>query len=186
MAAVVAPIGVQDAELSLRRVPAFPAEVVHHFAEVVRIHSQAVALAERSQGFFLHPNKARQVFQGLDIGLLGQRKDAQVFAAALYRVNEVMGHALQLFGGNLLPKDQQAGALDLDVGLGVYQMYAVHGRRGSLVKLTGQILHGQEFLSHGGGVADLVGHRFSKNAVPALLQQLVGEAKEVVNIVKAE
>ena len=53
MTAVVAPIGVKDAEFSLIRVTAFLVEVIDHFPEVIGIHRQPHFLAIWSEVLFL-------------------------------------------------------------------------------------------------------------------------------------
>ena len=45
VAAVVAPVGIQNAELRLARIATLAAEVAHHLAQVVGIHRQTVPLA---------------------------------------------------------------------------------------------------------------------------------------------
>ena len=46
VSAVVRPIGVEDTQFGLRRVPLLLAEVRHHFGEVIGIHRQPPLFAE--------------------------------------------------------------------------------------------------------------------------------------------
>ena len=60
MAAVVAPIGVQNPQFGLVRVPAFFPKVVHYFPEIVRIHGQLLCFAIVFQSLVI---KASESFQ---------------------------------------------------------------------------------------------------------------------------
>ena len=48
MAAVVAPIGIQNAKLSLGRIALLASEIAHHLTQVIGIHCQSPLLAECS------------------------------------------------------------------------------------------------------------------------------------------
>ena len=187
MTAVVAPVGVQDAQLGFRGVAAFAAEVEHYLAQVVGVHGQAVRLAEGAEIGLLHLRKACQVLQGLHGGLLCQGKDAQVFAAAFYRIDVIMGDALQHLRRHFRAKDQQAGAFDLDIGLRGNEVHAVYGRRSALVKLAGDVLHRQVRQAAEVQVAgDRVCDYLAEHAVAALLHQGFREAKKVVHVDEPE
>ena len=90
MTAVVAPIRIEDAKLSLRRVAAFLPEIPHDLTEIVVAHGQAVGLAESVILPFRHGGKAAQVLEGLDSGFLAEREDPEVLGATLDRVDEIM------------------------------------------------------------------------------------------------
>ena len=178
MAAMVAPVGVQDAEFCLGRIPALGLEVVHHFPEVGRVHRQAVALAEGEVLLRGQVDEARQVLEGLHIGLLAERKDGKVLFAAFHRVDEIVPDLRERLVRDGVLEDHQAGALDLDVRFRVDQMDAVHGGGGPLVELAGNVFHGDVFLAREREVVgDGVRHYFPEHAVAALLQQVVGEAE---------
>ena len=66
-------------------------------------------------------------------------------------------------------------------------MYAVHGGRGPLVELSGDVFHGDVFFPlEGKAVGDGIGHHLAENAVAALLQERIGEAEQVVHIDEPE
>ena len=176
--AVVAPVGVQDTEFRLGGVPAFGLEVLHDLAEVVRVHRQAVALAESEVLVRSQVDEARQVLQGLHIGLLAEREDGQVLLAAFHRVDEIVLDLRDRLVRDRVLEDHQTGALDLDLRFRVDQMDTVHGGGGPLVELAGNVFHGDVFLAREREVVgDGVRHNFPEHAVAALLQQVVGEAE---------
>ena len=67
--AVVAPIGVEDSQLGLRRVAMLTAEVLHNATQVICIHRQAIRLAVWLQILLLHIGKALQYRYRLYVGL---------------------------------------------------------------------------------------------------------------------
>ena len=113
VAAMVAPIGVQDAELRLGGVPPFFPEIQHHFPKVVGIHGQAVFPAEGGEILLLQGGEAGKVFQGLHIGLFSKGQHAQVLGTAFHRVDEITGNAGKGLRRKVVVKDEKAGTLDL-------------------------------------------------------------------------
>ena len=185
--AMVAPVGVQDAEFRLGRVPSFGLEVFHHFPEVVRVHRQPVALAEARVLVRGQVDEAREVLEGLHVGLLAEREDGKVLLAAFHRVDEIVLDLRERLVRDRVLEDHQTGTLDLDVRFRVDQVDTVHGRGGPLVELAGNVFHGDVFLAREREVVgDGVRHHFPEDAVAALLQQVVGKAEQVVHVDEPE
>ena len=187
MAAVIAPVSVQDAELRLGGVPSLGFEVFHHFPEVVRVHRQAMALAEGQVLVRGQVDEPRQVFKRLHGGFLAEREDGKVLLAAFHRVDEIVPDLRERLVRDGVLEDHQAGTLDLDVRFRVDQMDTVHGGGSPLVELAGDVFHGDVFLAGEREVVrDGVRHHFPEHAVAALLQQVVGEAEKVVHVDEPE
>ena len=187
VAAVVAPVGIQDAELGLERIAALGLEITHDLAEVVGVHGQPVVLAEGGEFAFGHLREAGEVLERLHIRLLVLLQHGEVLTAAFHRVDVVVGYPVQVGLGKAVVEYQQARAFDADVCLGVDQVHAVHGGRCSLVELAGDVFHSQVFLSaEVDGVRHSVGHRLAEYAVAALLHQGVGKAEQVVDVQQPE
>ena len=183
MAAVVAPVGVQDAELGAGRLAALGTEVPGDAGQVIGIHRETFLLAEGAVLGGRHAGEAGELLHGLHAGLLALLDDGEVFAATFDGVDEVGGDALDGLVAHAAVEYEEAGALDADIGAGFNQVNAIDGRRGALVKLAGQVLHSQIFASFQG---ERVGYEvrgfFSEYAVAAFLYQVFGEAKEVVHV----
>ena len=80
-------------------------------------------------------------------------------------------------------EDQQTRGADLHVRRRVDQVDAVQGGGGPLVELAGDVLDGQVFLAFERAfVRHAVGHHLAEDAVAAFLQQLVGEAEQIIDI----
>ena len=123
-------------------------------------------------------DEAREVLEGLHIGLLAEREDGKVLLAAFHRVDEIVPDLRERLVRDGVLEDHQAGALDLDLRFRVDQMDTVHGGGGPLVELAGDVFHGDVFLAREREVVDDgVRHHFPEHAVAALLQQVVGEAE---------
>ena len=95
MAAVVAPVCVQDTEFSLERIPAFRLEIAHHFAEVVGVHGKAMALAEVGKLAFRHTGEAGEILERLHIRLLVLFQHRKILAAAFHGVYVVMRYPVE-------------------------------------------------------------------------------------------
>ena len=79
-------------------------------------------------------------------------------------------------------EDQQPARTDVDIGIRVNEVHTIDGRRSALVELTGNILHRQiplaaevQVLRHD------IRHPLAKDAVFALLQQVLAESEQVVH-----
>ena len=187
MAAVVAPVGVQDPQFGLVGVAPFAGEVVHHFLQVCGAHRQPHLPAPAFQFLRLHRAEAFQHGNRLDGGLVGERKDGKVLLAGLHRIDIVFADLVQRFVGGVPVEDEQLGALDADLRRRVDQVDAVHGRGGPLVELPGQEFHGDvPGARKVDAVRDGVRHRFAEDAVAAFLQQFGGEPVEVIDVQQPE
>ena len=187
MAAMVAPVGVEDAELRLGGIPPFGAEVMRHLAEVVRVHGEAMGLAEGLIAALGQVAEARQVLQRLHVALLPEVQDGQVLLPAFHGVDEVGPDLRQRLFGSVVSENQQPRAADPDVGRRVDEVDAGDGGGGTLVELAGNVFHGDVFLPlQGETVGDGVRGQLSEYAVTALLQQRVGKAVQVVHLDEPE
>ena len=142
VAAVVAPVGIENPEFGFIGVAALAAEVVDHLAQVVGVHRQAVALAVGLQLLLAHLAEAFEHRHELHLGMLEVGQTAEVLLARLDGVDVVVADAGQLLVGHAVVEEQQLGRTDVDPGRGVNQPHAVDGRRGALVELAGKELHG--------------------------------------------
>ena len=186
VAAVVAPIGVENAQFGLIGIAALGAEILHHLAQVVVVHRQPHPLAVRLQLRIRHLPETLQYLDGLHLGLLHVAQHREVFLARLHGVDVIMADLLQLGIGHLVVEQQQLRRTDVDLGLGVDQPHTVDSRRGALVELPGQVLHGDVFAAREvARVGHGVGHHLAENRVAALLQQFPAEAEQVVDAEQA-
>ena len=187
VAAVVAPVGIEDAEFRLGGVAALLAEVEHHFAQVVGVHGQAPVMAEAGEIGLGHPGEAVEHGKGPHAGRLFPRNDRQVFLAAFHSVDEIAPDGGESFFGEIVVEDQQAAAADLHLGGRVDQVDAVQGRGGALVELAREILHSQVTAAFQvEAVGHRVGHALAEDRIAALFQQGIVEAAQVVEIDQAQ
>ena len=187
VAAMVAPICIEDPELGLVGLAAFFGEVLDHFSEVVGIHCQthlaAICLIFRR----LHFREPFEDGYRLDGGLLGVGELGQVFLAGFNGIDHIMSDSAEGGVVNVIVKDDELGALDSDFSRRVNEADAVHGGCGSLVELAREIFNGNVFLAlEVAGVGDIVSHDFPEDAVAALLKELRSEAEEVIDVQQAE
>ncbi len=177
VAAVVAPVGVEDAQLRLGRVTALLTEVQHHLAQVVGVHGQAPVAAEGGEVGLGHVGESIEGGQRPDSRGFLAGDDREVFLAALHGVDEIAAHGGHPLVGEVVVEDQQAAAADVHLRGGVDEVHAVQGRGGALVELARDELHGQVAAARQVEVIDhRVGHAFAEHRIAALLQQLVGKA----------
>ena len=187
MAAMVAPVGVEDPEFRLGRIALFAGEIPDDFPEVVRVHGQSPLLAEGSQVRFLHGRETFQHLDRLDVGLLAETELGQVFLTGLDGIDEIMADRGQILFGQVVIKNKQARRTDLHVCIGVHQMDAVDGRGGALVELARDVLDGKVFPAfEGTGIGNGVRHGFAENRIAAFFQQFLGESGQVIDIEEAE
>ena len=187
MTAVVAPIGVEDAEFRFERVAALLAEVLHHFVQVVLVHGEAVGAAETGVVGRSHFGEAGEIFERLHFGVVVQRQNFHVFGAAFHRVDDVVADAGEVLIGEAAVEDQQARAADLDLGGGVDEMGAINSGGGPLVELSRDELHGEEFLPvERVFLRDVVGNGLTENTVATFLHQVVAETEKVIDIEESQ
>ena len=187
VAAMVAPVGIQDPEFRLGRIPSLSAEVTDHLGEVVGIHRETMSLAEGGVIGRGHVRESGEVLQRLHVGLLAEGKDGKVLFAAFHRIDEIVADPLQGFLVHRVVEDEQAGTLDFDVRGRIDQVDAVHGRGGPLVELARDVLHGDVLLSFQGKVVgDGIGHDFAEHAVAGLFEEPLRETEKVIHVDEPE
>ena len=187
MAAVVAPVGIEDAQLGFIGIAPLPAEVAHHLAQVVGIHRQPLRGAVALQRIVLHLAETFEHRDGLHLGLLHVAQHREVLLARLDGVDVVVADLRQLLVGYPVIEEQQLRRADAHVGRRVYQPHAVHGRSGPLVELSGQVLHGDVLAAlEVARIGYRVGYHLAEDRVAALFEQLLREAEQVVDVQQAQ
>ena len=142
MAAVVAPVSVENTELRLVGIAALGGEIFHDLHEVISIHGQTVGLHPR--GSFFGSDRAETV-EHLDLlghGAFGSGEDRHVLGSRLDSVDHILLDFLQILLADRIVEDEEFGRADLDVGGGVDQFHAILGGGGALVELAGETLDG--------------------------------------------
>ena len=117
VAAVVAPVGVENAELSLVGVAAFGREIFHHLHQVVAVHCEPLLLAESQGAFCRYFAESFKHGHGFGGGAFRGSEDGKVFPARFHGIDAIMGdllHLLFAYGGI---EDHQFSASDPDVGV---------------------------------------------------------------------
>ena len=186
VAAVVAPVSVEDAQLGFVGIAPLRTEVFHHLAQVVGVHRQTHRLAVRLQFGIRHLPEPFEHPDGLHFGLLHVAEHREVLLTRFDGVDVVMPDLRQLPVGRLVIENEQPRRADVDPGLGIDQPHAVDGRSGALVELPGQILHGDILAPREvERVGHRVGHHLAENRIAALFQQLFAEAEKVVDAEQA-
>ena len=105
MAAVVAPIGVEDAKLRLDGITTLLLEVVYNLAEVVGIHRKTISLAIGGQILLLHLAETLQHSHRLNLRTLHVCENVEVLLARLYRVDKILLDACHSRSINTLIED---------------------------------------------------------------------------------
>ena len=183
MAAVVAPVGIQNAQLRLVGIASLAAEVLDHLVEVVGIHRQPHPLAVGFQFVVRHLAEALEHPDGLHLGLLHVAEDREILFARLNGVDVVVADTGQLLLGDAVIEEQHLGRADVHLRLGIDQPHAVHGRSGPLVELAGKALHGDIFAAREvERIAHLVGYHLSEDTVAALFEQIPRKAEQVIDV----
>ena len=183
VAAVVAPVGVQNPEFGLVRIPAFLGEIFHNLGEVVGVHRKAHLFAICFQIVPAHIPESLQHGNRLDRRVFRVGQFAQVFRAGFHRIDVVVADLLKRLLGGVGVHDQKFGTLYADPRRGVDQVHAVHSRGRPLVELARQVLDSDVLRSvQIDRICDRVGHNLSEDAVAALLQKIGRESEQVVNI----
>ncbi len=95
MSAVVAPIGVQDAQLGLGRVTPLPLEIGDDLTQVIRAHRQPHPLAIRLQLLLRQGSQAVQHRHRPDLRLSRLRQTGEILGTALHRIDIVMPDPVQ-------------------------------------------------------------------------------------------
>ena len=183
MAAMVAPIGIEDAQFGFIGIAALGAEIFHHLAQIVGVHRQSVLRAVGRQLGVGHLREAFEHGDGLHLGLLHVAEHVQVLFARLDGIDIVAFDPRDLLVGHRAVEQQQLRRTDAHLGRRVDQPHAIHGRRGALVELAGKILHGDILLSREvARIGHAVGHHFAEDAVAGLFEQVLRKAEQIVNV----
>ena len=143
MAAVVAPVSVEDAELGFGGNAAFGPEIPADFFQVCQVHGEPHFPDERLCGLGIHVQETIQNGRSQSCGSIAERERAEVFLAAFYGIYLIMAHHIKLFLSEAFREDQKAGALDAHVRGRIQQPHAVACGSRTLVELSGQILYCQ-------------------------------------------
>lgn len=183
VAAMVAPVSVQNPQFGLVGVAPLAAEVAHHLAQVVGVHGEPVPLAIRLQVGVLHGAEALQHFDRPDLGLLHVAEHGEVLFARFDGIDIITADFRQLGVAHVGIEQQQLRRTDAHIGRRVDQPHAVDRRRGPLVELPGQELDGDilvtaqiALLAHG------VGDHLAEDGIAAFFEQLRAEAEQVVDV----
>ena len=191
MAAVVAPVCVEDAEFGFGGHTAFALEIFADFLKVGQVHGQSHFPDEVFRGGGIHIQETFQNRRSQSRGSVAEGKGTEVFLAALDGIYLIMAHHIELFFPEAVREHQEARALDANIRRRIQQAYAVAGGSRPLVELPGQILDckgGGPFWKAERSEAGLFRHRqfvgglFGENAPCRLLQKLVSEAFQVIYI----
>ncbi len=187
VAAVVAPICVEDSQLGLRRIASLAAEVADHLAKIVGVHRQRVFAAECRQLLVGHIREAFDRRHGLDVGMLRIGEDVEAFAPRLDGIDAVALDARHILVAYRMVEYHKARAAYAHIGRGVEQPHAVDGRSGALVELSGQVLDGKIASARKvEPVDDQIGYTLAEDGVTALFEQLFGEPEQVVDVYQTE
>ena len=183
VAAVVAPIGVQNVKFRLGGIAPLPAEMQDHFSKVVGVHRQSPFAAEGGEVLLFHGGEAVEPGQRPDLGIFFGTDHRQVFLPAFHSVDEVFPDGGKSFFRKIVVKDQQAAAADAHFCGRIKQVDAVERRSGPLVELAREVFHSQVAAAFQiDRVGDGIGHALSEYGIAASLQQLVAEAAQVVEV----
>ncbi len=143
--AVIRPVGIQHADLGHRGIAAdgavkASAEIILNQLKVCKGHGKTEGLIQLLELLLIFVNEAvenndvrrflvlsRQRFRLLHAGLAG-----------IHRIDQIGFDAFKVRIGNVSGQDIGLCRLDNDMRIGVQQLNALHGRIGSLVKLTGK------------------------------------------------
>ena len=186
MTAVIGPVGVDHADLRDGRVTMLGAEIVPAEADIVRIHRQCVFLHECSKTGFV---QFAEAVAGID-----RRRNVVLYIECVHRVqrsftafhgvDDVLFRRLNLRLGQVAVEHIHLGGTHKrTVTLGD-DLDALCGGVGTLVKLTGQILHGE----HGAiiCIADRIGAhiqlRLGEYGFFALLKQRLVDFLHIVAV----
>ena len=107
VAAVVAPVGVQDPQFGLIGVAALLREIAYHLAQVLSAHRQAHIPAESFSLIAVHLPEAFQHRDRFDRGLLSVGQLAEVLRPGLHGVDVVMAYLFEGLFRDVPVQDQQ-------------------------------------------------------------------------------
>ena len=187
MAAVVGPVGVDEANLGDGRVAVLGLKVVLAEHDIRVIHGKALLIAEGFQCIVIQGGKAGQRLDLGGNGKLHLQGTALVKAglAGLHRVDDVLFNSGQIIGSQLAVQQIDAGRTHSGALALAQQLDALAGGVGALVKLTGQVLNGKHGLGVGQCVVGHIHRRLAEHSGDGLLEQHIVDALDVVAVQKA-
>ena len=188
VAAMVAPVGVQQLDFRIRRISFFLVfEIFLNEKNVFSRHGQTHLLAKVLH-FFGRPFSETVIDADiLHVRVLRQGKLAHILLARFHLVNAIFLDLRKLLRRQVRVKDIHFGAFDHHFRFRVEQREALHRAVGTLVELAGQVFHCQICQAVQRKVlGDGVHHRLRQHAHGSSLQQGVVHIEDVVHHQQAE
>ena len=184
VAAVVGPVGVDQANLGDGGVAVFAAEILLAEHDVGVVHRQALLVAEGFQRGVVQRGKAVQRFHLGGNGKFHLQGGAlcEVCLACLHRVDDILLDGGEVLLGQIAVQQIDAGAAHVGALALAQQLDALAGRVGALVKLTGQVLHGKNVRCGGQSVVGHVYRRLAENGGDRLFKQGFVDALDIVAV----
>ena len=184
VAAVVGPVGVDQADLGDGGVAVLGLEVVLAELDVGVVHGQALLIAEGFEGIVVQGGKAGQ---GLDLGGDGKlhlESGALLEAgfAGLDGVDDVLFNGGDVVLGQITLQQVDAGAAHGGALALAEQLDALAGGVRALVKLAGQVLNSKDVLGLGQGGVGGVYRRLAEHGGDGLLEQDVVDTLDIITV----
>ena len=184
VAAVVGPVGVDQADLGDGGVAVLGLEVVLAELDVGVVHGQALLVAEGFQGIVVQGGKAGQ---GLHLGGDGK---LHLEGAALLKagftcldgVDDVLFNGGDVVLSQIALQQVDAGAAHGGALALAEQLDALTGRVSTLVKLAGQVLNSKNVLGLGQGGVGGVYRRLAEDSRDGLLEQDVVDTLDIITV----
>ena len=179
---MVAPICVEDAELSLVGIASLLCEIFHNLHQVVAIHCQSLLLAISGSLLGLDIAESVETLHGFCMGAFRAGENVEILLSRLHGVDGVFGNLFQFLLPYGVVEDHHSGAADLHISVRLEKVDTFAGRSCALVELTGKTFHGQERAAVGlHAVAYCVCSGFAEYTVTALLQKFGSEPEEIID-----
>ena len=183
MAAMVAPIGIENAQFGLVGVTPLGAEIPHHLTQVVSVHRQSVLFAERFQLTVRQLRESVEHRHGLHLGLLHVGQTVERLFARFDAVDAITADTGQLFVCHAVVENQELRRTDAHVGRRVDQSYAIDRRSGPLVELPGQKLDSEVLAPRQiARIRHRIGDHLAEDRITTLFEQLGRESEQIVNV----
>ena len=183
MAAVVAPIRIEDTELRLVRITAFPVEIFYYLFKVRRIHRKAHLPAIFPELIVLQFPEPFEHRHRAHFGLFHVVEYRKVLHPRLHGIHIVFFYSGKFFGGNSVIENEKPRRPYIDISIRLYQMHAVDCGSRTLVELPRKVLHRKERMaSEIEIVRNHIGYDLAENTVTAFFKQFAGKPEEIVYI----
>ena len=189
MAAVVAPVGVDHAQLGHGGVAVLAAEVLLAEGQVVEVHGQAVLLQHAAQRVLVRVDEAGEGGDGLGQVVLHLQRFNRVQRglALLHGVDQIIADGGLLLIVDLAGEHVHHGGADQRAVAAVGQLDALAGGIGALVELAGQVLRRQHPVAAlGQHIVDLIGLGLGEHGGDAAAEQILVQALHVVAVQQAQ